>query len=147
MNLDAKTSGAMIHPEDLPAFQKAQAELEKNGMSSVEYRQRTKSGNYCWLSNNMSLIKDTTGRILYRDGNIRDISARKQAEEALRKKTEELQSSNRELKHFNSLMVNRELRMVELKKEIDKLCRQFGQPTRYGYGGDAISGPGQRQVK
>jgi hypothetical protein len=35
-----------------------------------------------------------------------------------------------------SLMVGCEVRMVELKKEIDKLCRQFGQPTRYGYNKD-----------
>ena len=41
--------------------------------------------------------------------------------------------ANAELTQLNKSLVARELRMVELKKEIDKLCRQFDQPTRYGY--------------
>jgi PAS domain S-box-containing protein len=34
---------------------------------------------------------------------------------------------------FNTLMVGRELRMVEPKKEVDELCRKYGEPERYGY--------------
>lgn len=51
----------------------------------------------------------------------------------MRASAAELQRSIKELEYMNSLMVNRELRMIELKREIDKLCCQFGQPTRYGY--------------
>jgi len=51
-------------------------------------------------------------------------------------RTQEMTKANAELTYFNSPMVGRELRMVELKKEIDRLCRQFGQPTRYGYDTD-----------
>jgi PAS domain S-box-containing protein len=53
-----------------------------------------------------------------------DISDRKQAEE-------KLQASNEELKRFNKAMVGRELRMVELKNEINELCRRAGLPERY----------------
>jgi hypothetical protein len=28
--------------------------------------------------------------------------------------------------------------MIELKKEIDNLCLKFGQPPRYGNGGQAV---------
>ena len=63
-----------------------------------------------------------------------------QSERKLRESAEALQRSNRELTYFNGLMVNREMRMIELKKEIDNLCRQFDQPTRYGYGGDELPG-------
>ena len=44
---------------------------------------------------------------------------------------DELRISNKELEKFNNAMVGRELRMIELKKEIDALCVQFGQPPRY----------------
>lgn len=46
---------------------------------------------------------------------------------------EDIIRSAKQVESINKLMVGRELRMIELKKEIDKLCRQFGQPTRYGY--------------
>ena len=46
---------------------------------------------------------------------------------------DELRSSNEELTRFNTAMVGRELRMAELKQEIDARCAQFGQPPRYGH--------------
>jgi CheY-like chemotaxis protein len=39
--------------------------------------------NIAGMSNHMSLVRDNNGRPLYRDGNIRDITERKQAEEEL----------------------------------------------------------------
>jgi len=36
-----------------------------------------------------------------------------------------------ELEYFNEMMVGRELRVIELKNEVDDLCRQLGQPSRY----------------
>lgn len=54
------------------------------------------------------------------------------------KRIEELSRSNRELENFNKLMVNRELRMIELKREVDSLCRQLGQPSRYGFNLDPV---------
>jgi PAS domain S-box-containing protein len=62
-----------------------------------------------------------------------DITERKQAEAEIRRRAEELRARNEELNQFNQAMVGRELRMIELKKEIDALCAQFGQPLRYGY--------------
>jgi len=35
---------------------------------------------------------------------------------------------------FNRFMVGRELRMVELKKEINSLCARIGEPPRYSVG-------------
>jgi DNA-binding NtrC family response regulator len=45
----------------------------------------------------------------------------------------DLHAKNSELDSFNRLMVGRELRMIELKKEIDALCAKYGEPLRYGY--------------
>lgn len=53
-----------------------------------------------------------------------DITQRKQAEE-------ELRAANEELTEFNRIMVGRELRMIELKKEINDLCAKDGTPPRY----------------
>jgi PAS domain S-box-containing protein len=71
-----------------------------------------------------------------------DLTERKQAEVALqhandaleervRERTMELQATNRELTSFNQAMVGRELRMIELKQEVNGLCAQLGQPPRY----------------
>src|SRR3989339_1073430 len=55
---------------------------------------------------------------------ITDITERKQMEEALRQ-------SNEELNRFNKVMVGRELRIIELKKEVNELCDLNGQKQRY----------------
>jgi len=85
---DVNTALTMLHPDDLPAVLAAHARLEETGEADVEYRQRTKKGDYRWLSNHLSLTKDSTGRPLYRSGNLSDITERRQAEEAMRESEE-----------------------------------------------------------
>lgn len=60
----------------------------------------------------------------YLVGSIRDVTERKRAEEKLRENFEEL-------RRFNQVAVDRELRMIELKKEINTLCDHLNLPTRY----------------
>lgn len=79
------------------------------------------------------------GRILYADpgtprrmiGVTQDITDRKRAEELVRQTAADLQAANEELKRFNLAMVGRELRMVELKREINELCAATGRERRY----------------
>ena len=61
----------------------------------------------------------------------RDITERKQAGETLRQQTEELRARNEELERFNRASVGRELRMIEMKQEVNQLCQQAGLPSRY----------------
>lgn len=62
---------------------------------------------------------------------LRDITDRKRTEEALRKQTEELIERNKELIRFNRAAVGRELRMLELKREVNQLCTIMGRPPRH----------------
>jgi PAS domain S-box-containing protein len=60
-----------------------------------------------------------------------DITAHKQAEAELRLRAEELRAANEELTRFNRVTVGRELRIIELKKQVNELCARLGQPPRY----------------
>jgi two-component system, cell cycle sensor histidine kinase and response regulator CckA len=71
-------------------------------------------------------IKDARGRVLGVVMVFHDVTEE-------RRKDEQLRQTNRELEYFNRQMVGRELRMIELKKEIDELCVRHGEPPRYGY--------------
>lgn len=72
----------------------------------------------------LSLAKWETHEGWFVTGIIRDISERKRAEEALR-------ASHAVLAKFNALAVGRELRMIELKREINELCARLGVPPRH----------------
>jgi protein-histidine pros-kinase len=65
---------------------------------------------------------------------ITDISVRKNAEAQIHQKAELLANANRELERFNRIAVGRELRMIEMKKEINALCERLGEPPRYSLG-------------
>ena len=102
-------------------LEKMQAELRR---ANVEVEQRV-VGRTADLSRSNELLQI-------------EIAGRKGIEEALQKSernfrslAEELRTQNEELTRFNSAAVGRELRMVELKKEINDLCRMAGQPPRY----------------
>jgi DNA-binding NtrC family response regulator len=56
---------------------------------------------------------------------------RKEAEKALREQTEELRAQNEMLSRFNRVAVDRELRMIELKREVNELCEKLGEPSRH----------------
>lgn len=53
-----------------------------------------------------------------------DITERKRAEEELHKRLKELEI-------FNRISVGRELKMIELKKEINELLEKYGKESKY----------------
>ncbi|HMK47989.1 MAG TPA: PAS domain S-box protein [Methanocella sp.] len=98
MAMDSATALSMIHPDDLPGMHAAMEHLNKTGSAEAVYRQRAKNGEYRWMSNHMSLTRDGDGRPLYRNGNIRDITENKRAEETIREATRLTENRVRELK-------------------------------------------------
>jgi hypothetical protein len=62
---------------------------------------------------------------------LRDITERKEAEKELQRQAAELRERNGTLVSFNRAAVDRELRMIELKREVNELCGKLGQPARH----------------
>jgi two-component system CheB/CheR fusion protein len=60
-----------------------------------------------------------------------DVLERRRAQDALRESEATLQARNEELERFNQAVVGRELRMIELKKEVNELRGRRGQRARY----------------
>jgi PAS domain S-box-containing protein len=89
---------------------------------------RRRDGTTFWVSMNAQLCRDAGGKNIGTEGFVRDITERKRADELLAKKLDELE-------RFNRSMVGRELRMVELKREINELLAAAGQPPKYGIHG------------
>ncbi|HWQ10898.1 MAG TPA: PAS domain S-box protein, partial [Holophaga sp.] len=85
---------------------------------------RRKNGELYWVSASISSIHDDEGRIAHFVSVREDITARKRLDEELRERLDELE-------RFSRMTVDRELRMVELKQEINALAAAAGQPARY----------------
>jgi hypothetical protein len=72
--------------------------------------------------------------------------AQHETEEELRQAHAELQLRTAELARFNHVAVGREMRLIELKNEVNQLREQLGEPARYGldFEHDSHLGEGQR---
>jgi adenylate cyclase len=74
-----------VHPDDLPATEAEFSQLFKKGRHTVEYRFRKKDSSYCWVSDDWHLIHDKDGQPVEVVGSWSDVTARKNAEIALRR--------------------------------------------------------------
>ena len=102
---------------------------EKAQVAEYEVKLKRKDGTSFWgLSSVRPIIFDGRPALL---GAFVDITDRKNAEDQLLQNTVELRHSNEELERFNQAMVGRELRMIELKKQINELCVKLGEPPRF----------------
>ena len=61
----------------------------------------------------------------------RNTTERKQTEEHMLQAAEDLTRSNAELQRFNRLAVGREQRMIELKRQVNELLAEAGEPAAY----------------
>jgi PAS domain S-box-containing protein len=105
----------------------------RNAMLDNDSALITRDGREVPIEDSAALIRDSQGRLAGAVLVFRDVTEKHQAMQKLRE-------ANAGLKRFNKLMVGRELRMVELKKEIDEVCARHGEAPRYGYGADGKEG-------
>jgi PAS domain S-box-containing protein len=90
----------------------------------IEIEQPCKKGGTVWTEATARLIMDDQGAPAGFVGVSRNISERKRIQD-------QLQETLSELTLFNQAMVGREIRMIELKQEINELMQQDGSPPRY----------------
>ena len=64
-------------------------------------------------------------------GVIRDITKRRENIDELIKITEELKNSNEELREFTDMAVGREIKIIDLKKEVNKYAAEAGHEPPY----------------
>jgi adenylate cyclase len=72
-----------VHPQDSPRILRAYSRLFEEDRLSNEYRFRKKDGSYCWVSDELQVIRDAAGDPIEVVGAWSDITARKQLGEAL----------------------------------------------------------------
>jgi PAS domain S-box-containing protein len=83
-----------------------------------------RDGSRLWMSWTNTVLHGNQGQITGILAIGSDITAHQQL-------LEELKQRNEELERFNQASIGRELQMVELKRRINKLCRQLGQEPPY----------------
>lgn len=103
-----------IHPDELALFGHAVAGTSPEGTASTEVRFRRSDGSYRWVLCHTRLKVDQDGAPVALVGGLVDIEARKAVEA---QELDRLES----LERFQRLTVGRELKMIELKKEIESL--------------------------
>ncbi|MBC7262570.1 MAG: PAS domain S-box protein, partial [Chloroflexi bacterium] len=77
-----------VNPEDR---QRELAILERDGsVHGFEMQQRRYDGSVIWVEDHVHAVRDAAGKVVYYEGSLQDITARKQAEEALQQRVAEL---------------------------------------------------------
>ncbi|GAB6043536.1 PAS domain-containing protein [Endothiovibrio diazotrophicus] len=122
----ALTIADLAPPQELESTRERFTELAERGQLRTELNLRCKDGREVPVELNAARLPD--GNYF---GACRDITERKHAEQMLRRQADELRTRNEELERFNRVTVGRELRMVELKQEVNALARELGRPPPY----------------
>jgi len=97
----------------------------KDGKAHTVEREKQTENETKHMQITSSPLKNSEGKIIAGIRVVRDITERKRAGEALLKKEKELILRVKELEDFYGMAVGRELRMKQLKEEIEKLKEQL----------------------
>jgi PAS domain S-box-containing protein len=92
---------------------------------SMVYRLRFHDGTYRWIQDDGKPRYDAKGDFIGYIGHCLDFTERKQAEEENRSKLNELQ-------RWYAATLDREDRVLEIKKEVNDLLKEAGRPIKYG---------------
>jgi PAS domain S-box-containing protein len=93
-----------VHPQDYAATTESFSRLFEVGSLTREYRFKRKDGAYCWVCDEMHLIRDDDGEPVEVVGTWSDISERKLAEQKLRTAKEEAEAATKIKSRFLASM-------------------------------------------
>lgn len=124
--LRQSTWAALTYPEDLEAdvafFEQMLAgEIDNYAMDKRFIR---RDGEILYTNMSVSCLRNTNRSVNLVLASFLDITGRKQNEKQMKEQMEDL-------KQFSRLTINREERMIELKKEINNLMEQLGKKAKY----------------
>lgn len=121
-----KTFQDITHPDDLDADlgQLRRVLAREIDTYAIEKRYFRKDGGLICVNLTVALVRKVNGTPDYLISVVEDISARKAAEAELRLRNEELE-------RFNHAAIERELRMIALKQEVNALACELGRSPPY----------------
>lgn len=115
----------LVHPDDRARLDAAYTASVREGRDSYESEHRiVRKSEVRYVVEKCVHERNPEGKIVRSFGMVHDVTEQKLAELALKRQNEELFC-------FNRIATGRELRMIQLKEEVNALCRLRGEPERY----------------
>lgn len=123
---------AHVLPDDREQVRESlRAAVERHTAWNIECRLRRADGQLRWIWVAGMPTRHPEGTAACMNGIVQDITDRKHAEIELQRQSTELLRRNDELERFNQASIGRELRMVELKQQVNELSTRLGEPAPY----------------
>jgi len=117
-----------ISPQELRESTAALREVVERGVTrNALLHPRSASGEVISTTLNASALRDATGKVIGAIGILRDMRAYEKVVRDLEESKAELQDKILDLQKFEEVVVGRELKMITLEKEIEKLQRELSQ--------------------
>ena len=123
-----RSYASIIHPDDQKQVNKTiQMGIANKQPYVMEYRIIHKDGSIKWVYEKGNGVFDDTGKVLWRDGAIFDITERKNAEMELQKAHEELKELNRDLERK---VEERTKQLQQVLAQKDEFINQLGHDLK-----------------
>lgn len=106
-----------LYPKEEWEKMKSEQIIKKTLKPHYETKIIRKDGTFVDIDISILVVKDEKGNVMYSIGIARDISIRKKTQEKLKEKINDLEK-------FKKVVVDRELKMIELEKELSALKKK-----------------------
>ena len=116
-----------ISPDETREFLAALREVVERGVTrNARLNPRSASGEVIPTTLNASALRDTDGKVIGAIGILRDMREYEKVVRDLEKSKSELQEKILDLEKFGEVVVGRELKMIALEKDLEKLRKKLG---------------------
>jgi PAS domain S-box-containing protein len=84
-----------LHPEDRDEALREAARSRDSGNLAIEYRLKSNAGSYRWIRDEATIVRDESGKALFLQGVMMDITSRRDTEQALQESRDQLMQSQK----------------------------------------------------